>query len=119
MQNLLEFIKDNNQLLSFVAVSVAGAASMFKWLDTRNRELQEKRFKEYMGLISIISGRLPDGTSPAITEQVASVWFLLNYKEYKNITCKIFSHTDLDSMANEKWVAFVKPEVNALLKECS
>ena len=72
-----------------------------------------------MGLVSTISGKRADSTTPNITEQIAATWFLLEYKEYFDITKRIFSNSDLEKMANEPWVTHVLPHIKMLLKEIS
>lgn len=52
-----------------------------------------------------------------MTEQIAAVWFLLEYKEYASTTYKIFSSTDLETIANATWVQHVAPQIRLLLKE--
>lgn len=76
-----EFIAQNKELIGFAIAVVAGLFAFIKWIDTRNRELKEKRYRIYMDLIGVISGKRADSTTPNITEQIAATWFLLEYKE--------------------------------------
>ena len=117
MRPVMNLISENNQLISTIVFALAGIFSVIKWLDTRNRELQEKRYSKYMDLISIISGNRSDSTTPRMTEQIAAVWFLLEYKEYKDITYKIFSYSDLDTIANEPWIQHVAPQIKLLIQD--
>lgn len=116
---MLDFISENSQLLSVITVTLAGLFAFIKWIDTRNRELKEKRYSTYMGLISVISGKREDGTTPNLTEQIAATWFLVEYKEYYKTTGKIFLNSDLANMANEPWVKHVLPHIKAMLEEIS
>lgn len=113
----MHFITENSQFLSVLAAVVGGVFAIVKWIDIRHMELREKRYSKYMGLISTISGNRPDGSTPRITEQIAAVWFLLEYKEYHRITYRIFSSNDLKDMANEPWTKHVVPHIEKLLKE--
>lgn len=115
----LEFISEIKDLIGFVIAIIAGFFAFIKWIDTRNRELKEKRYKNYMDLIGVISGKRADSTTPNITEQIAATWFLLEYKEYYEMTGKIFSDSDLENMANEPWVKHVLPHIRKLLTEIS
>jgi hypothetical protein len=113
-----QFITENTQLISVLVIVGGGVISFIKWLDTRNRELREKRYAKYMDLISTISGaNHPDGSTPRMTEQIAAVWFLLEYKEYTDITYKVFSYSDLDKLANKPWTEHVAPNIRLLLQE--
>ncbi len=114
---MLDFITQNKDLISVFTVSLAGLFVFVKWIDARNRELKEKRYKTYMDLIGVISGKRADSTTPNLAEQIAATWFLLEYKEYYDTTKKIFSDSDLDKMANEIWVDHVLPHIHKLLKE--
>ncbi|TOA90231.1 hypothetical protein CGK17_16610 [Vibrio parahaemolyticus] len=113
---ILEFITENKDLIGVLAVVFSGLFAFVKWLDTRKRELREKRYRTYMDLISIISGKRQDSSAPNITEQVAAVWFLVEYKEYYKTTVRIFSESDLENMANGPWVQHVLPHITKLIK---
>ena len=116
---MLEFITGNKDLLSVISVTLAGLFVFIKWLDTRNNELKEQRYKSYMELVSLISGNKKDSTPAKLTEMTAAVWFLLEYKEYYEITKRIFRDSDLENMAEESWVQHVLPHIKKLLKEIS
>jgi hypothetical protein len=115
----VELISQNTEIIGFVVAIFAGLFAFVKWIDTRNRELREKRYKTYMDLIGVISGKRTDSTTPNLTEQIAAIWFLLEYKEYYEITKKIFSDSDLENMANAPWVKHVLPHIHKLIKEIS
>lgn len=114
---ILELISQNKDLIGFVIAIMAGLFAFIKWIDTRNRELKEKRYKIYMDLIGVISGKRTDSTTPNLTEQIAATWFLLEYKEYYEVTKKIFSGSDLKNMANKPWVDHVLPHIQNLINE--
>jgi len=69
---MLKFITENTNLIGLITVSLTGLFVFIKWIDTRNRELKEKRYETYMGLVSVISGKRNDSTAPNITEQIAA-----------------------------------------------
>lgn len=116
---MLNFITQNQSLIGTIIVSITGLFAFIKWIDSRNRALKEKRYSTYMGLISTISGKSVDSISPKLTEQIAATWFLLEYKEYYNMTKRIFSNSDLKNMANKPWVDHVLPHIEKLIKEIS
>jgi len=113
----LEFISQNKDLIGFFVAIMAGLFTFVRWIDTRNRELKEKRYKTYMDLIGVISGKRKDSTTPNLTEQIAAIWFLLEYKEYYEITRKIFSDSDFENMSGLLWVQHVLPHIRKLIKE--
>jgi hypothetical protein len=114
---MINFITQNKELLSFIIAIFAGVFTAIKYLDTRKRELQEKRYAKYMDLIAMISGTRPDGNHAKITEQVAAVWFLLEYTEYYYLTHKIFEANDFSSIGNNEWTTYIVPQIRLLLKE--
>lgn len=116
---MLEFISQNNSLIGIMVVSLTGLFAFIKWIDSRNRALKENRYATYMNLVCIISGKRTDSTTPNITEQIAATWFLLEYREYYEMTKRIFSESDLKNMANGPWVLHVLPHIEKLLKEIS
>ncbi|SHJ38948.1 hypothetical protein SAMN02745216_01552 [Desulfatibacillum alkenivorans DSM 16219] len=116
---ILNFISQNKDLLSLAIVCFTGLFGFVKWIDTRRRELSEKRYKTYMDLIGVISGKRADSTTPNITEQIAATWFLSEYEEYYGMTQKIFADSDLADMANEPWVKHVLPHIQKLIREIS
>jgi hypothetical protein len=116
---ILEFITNNKDLIGVIVVCFTGLFGFVKWIDTRRRELKEKRYKTYMDLIGVISGKRADSTTPNITEQIAATWFLSEYNEYYDMTKRIFSDSDLEDMANEPWVKHVLPHIHKLIEKIS
>ncbi len=115
----LEFITQNKDLIGVIVVCFTGLFGFVTWIDTRRRELKEKRYKTYMDLIGVISGKRVGSTAPNITEQIVATWFLSEYKEYYDMTKRIFSDSDLEDIANETWVKHVLPHIHKLIKEIS
>ena len=114
---MLDFITQNNGLIGIIIISFTGLFAFVKWIDSRNRNLKEKRYETYMKLVGVISGKRIDSTTPNITEQIAATWFLLEYKEYYDMTLRIFSDSDLRNMGNEPWIKHVLPHIEKLIKE--
>lgn len=117
--DILEFISANTQLFSVAISAVVGFSAFVKWVDSRNRELEEKRYSDYMNLIGVISGTRKDGSPATMTEEIAATWFLIEYREYYHITERIFSNSDFKNMAPEKWLKNVLPHIENMLSEIS
>jgi hypothetical protein len=107
------------EFIEHLAAIGAGLFGFLKWIDTRNREIKEKRYKTYMDLIGVISGKRHDSTTPNITEQIGAVWFLVEYREYYEITKKIFSDCDLEKSGGGSgpWVEHVVPQIHKLIEQ--
>lgn len=114
---MIQFIEHNKDLLGLIAVVMGGVFVFVKWIDSRNRELKEKRYQNYMDLIGVISGKRKDSTTPNMTEQIAATYFLLEYKEYYSMTKKIFSSLDLKQISDERWGKHILPHIRTVLEE--
>lgn len=64
-----------------------------------------------MRLISVVSG------GGKITEQVASVYLLLEYKKYYNITLQVFDNESWEKENNTQWKTYVMPAIKTVLKK--
>jgi hypothetical protein len=94
--------------------------NFWKWVDTRNREIKEKRHSKYMELINLAVGKCPDGRQPMMPEEIAAVWFLLEYKEYYSITSKVFSDDNVrNNQTVPAWNEQIRPAVDSLLEKIS
>ncbi len=106
-----------NNLVPLTGI-VGGLFAVFKWIDTRKRQLKNERYDKYTKLIKTISGSKANKDEIiTFTEQIASAWLLLEYKEYYNLTLKIFENTSLEEMGNENWNKFVLPEIKRVIEE--
>lgn len=114
---MIQFIEQNKDLIGVLAVALGGVFVFVKWMDSRNRELKEKRYRTYRQLIGVVTGKHDEHGGPNIAEQIAAAYLLLEYKEYHSITKKIFSAEDLSAIANERWHKHVLPHINEVLKE--
>lgn len=114
----MEFISQNIDSITLIIAIFSGLFAFIKWIDSRNRELKNERYKKYMQLIREISGsKETEGASICITEQIASSWMLLEYKEYHKITLKILDNEDLKKMSNDRWQKFVLPQIKKVIEE--
>jgi hypothetical protein len=113
-----DFIADNtSQITTLISVGVA-FFGLIKWLDARNKALRNERYENYLRLIKIISGsRENPHTQIGITEQMACLWLLLEYKEYYEITLKILDNDVLEELSNDAWRKAVLPQIKDLVQE--
>ncbi len=115
---MLQFLTENNTQITLVIAIIAGVFAFVKWLDSRNQSLRDKRFENYMKLMRMISGVSPNGDgSVGITEQIAAIWFLLEYKEYHDITLKILDNSGFEGNANGLVKQLVLPQIKLLVEE--
>jgi hypothetical protein len=108
---IIEFIAQNIYSITFVITIFAGLFAFAKWIDSRNREIKKEELKEYMRLISVISG------GGKITEQVASVYMLLEYKKYYKTTLKVLDNGLWNEENDTQWQKYILPAIRNCIKE--
>ena len=113
--HMFEFISENPDNIALLIATFAGLFGLVKWLDARTLTLKNERYDRYIQLIKVLSGSKDSKIS--MTEQIASVWLLLEYKEYYPITLKILDNPDLERMTNEPWQEFILPQIKLVIKE--
>lgn len=115
---MLEFISANSDNITLSIASLACLLGFVKWLDARTLKVKNERYDKYIQLIRVLSGsRDNKDASICMTEQIASAWLLLEYKEYYPITLKILDNPDLERMSNEPWQKFVLPQIKLVISE--
>ena len=115
---MFEFISENPDTLALSIAVIAGLFGFVKWLEARTLKLKNERYVKYIQLIRVLSGYNDNKeASTCITEQVASAWLLLEYKEHYSITLNIFDNPDLEQISNIKWQQFVLPQVKRVILE--
>ena len=98
----MEFISQNIDSITLIIAIFAGLFAFIKWIDSRNRELKNERYKKYMQLIRVISV-ISRPRKGGITEQVASVYMLLEYKKYYKITLKVLDNDLWNKETDTQW----------------
>ncbi len=68
-------------------ITAAGAAisfvfGLFKWIDQRNREQEQKLYEAFHRMICIASGVDETGRTIKLVQQVAAIYQLQAYKQY-------------------------------------
>ncbi len=112
----MNFLLNNFAAITALVACFSFVFSLIKWLDSRNRELNNQRYLQYRELIRVICAC--DGeqrTSPP--EQLLCIILLKEFKEYYKTTKEIFSNLQLIDRANNNWKKYVLPEIQKVLKE--
>lgn len=109
---MFEFVSQNTGNITLLVTIGAGLFGFIKWLDSRNQRLRNERYEQYMRLIESISGG-----GVGITRQIASIWLLLEYKEYDHITLKVLDNPTLRKSGGEYVQELIFPQINALVQE--
>lgn len=116
----MNFLLNNfTSIATFVTALVACGSfllSLYKWLDSRNRELSNQRYLQYRELIRVICAC--DGeekTSPP--EQLLCIILLKEFKEYYKTTREVFSDPQIIDRSNSNWKKYILPKIQKVLKE--
>ena len=89
--------------------------SFIKWLDSRNRELNNQRYLQYRELIRVICPFGEAKVSPP--EQLLCVIFLKEFKEYYKTTKEVFFNPQIINRTSNEWKESLLPEMEKVLKE--
>lgn len=104
-------------------ISVSGAAISFvvgllKYLDQRNREEKYKRDEKFHALLELISGNagLKD-SKISFTRQLASIYQLQNFSEYRDIIMPVLQYLkkDFQRGKDDERLDFARDAVDATL----
>src|SRR5262249_32968726 len=82
------------QNITFLAAVAAGLFALIKYLDQRQRELQERRFEQYWRLIDTCQ------ESSFVVKQQIALLLLKRYPEYVNETVEFLTNS---KRANHAW----------------
>jgi hypothetical protein len=55
---------------------------LWKWIDQRNREQEQKRFEAFHGMVCLASGVDQTGRVVKMAQQIAAIYQLQAYKQY-------------------------------------
>lgn len=79
-------------LLVYLGSAIVFLFGFFQWLDQRKRELEERNFNAFHKMICLASGATEEGKSVMLAQQIAAVYQLQRYKEYKYATVPILEN---------------------------
>lgn len=89
--------------------------SLIKWLDSRNREINNQRYLQYRELIRVLS---PVGEEKvSLQEQILCIILLKEFKEYYKTTKEVFFNPQIINRANNEWKKNILPEVEKVLRQ--
>ena len=75
-------VLENIPLVTILGALIASIIGMFKWLDQRKREQEDKRFQAFHKMVLLASGVDEQGKTVKITQVVAAVYQLQKYRQY-------------------------------------
>ena len=89
--------------------------SCIKWVDSRNREINNQRYLQYRELIRVLS---PVGEERvSLQEQILCIILLKEFKEYYKTTKEVFFNPQIINRTSNEWKESLLPEMEKVLKE--
>ncbi|WP_072429505.1 hypothetical protein [Chitinimonas taiwanensis] len=84
-----------NILISWLAplgAAIAFLVGLFQWIDTRKRDIEQKRFEQFHRAFEQVSGRTMTGQVLVDTVQAMAVYELTNFPEYRDLSIPILEY---------------------------
>ena len=60
----------------------SGVVGFIKWIDQRNRDMEDKRYQSFHRMVCLASGTDETGRTIKMVQQVAAIYQLQRYKQY-------------------------------------
>ncbi len=80
------------QYVTAVGSIVAFCVAIWKYLDARKRELENRRFEQFHRVFSWVAGRTPEGNPLVNTQQAMAVYELSQFREYRDMILPIVDY---------------------------
>jgi len=69
-------------LVTICGTAISFVVGLFKWIDQRNREQEQKRYEAFHRMVCITSGVDDTGKTVKMVQQIAAIYKLQAYKQY-------------------------------------
>ncbi len=120
----MEYFKYLGPILTFIAAFIATYSAFIRWYVSYKQSISDNRYNNYVKLVKTIFGG-KDSKDEIIpySVQIASLWLLLEYKEYYLISLKIFRHESVGRLPQNapesciRWQQEVATEINVIICE--
>ena len=97
---LIQFLSKNWQFILTILLSILTIfGGLWKYFDTRNREIRIKEYEHYHTLIERLTKPLTGDKSPWLDIQLASIFELRRFHHYKDLTIRILE----SYQENKEW----------------
>ncbi len=97
-------------LVSLVSLAVTG----WRYVNVRRAEQRQQRFLNYHDVVHKMVAGYPDGTV-RLDDQLAEVFELRNYREYREVTARILRGLVVGAWAKSEHISRLKTEVEQTL----
>ncbi len=78
MQEVLKYVSQ----IALSGADFSFVIGLFKWIDQRNRDQEEKQYQSFHKMVCLASGTDESGRAIKMVQQVAAIYQLQRYKQY-------------------------------------
>ena len=88
----MEEILKNISLISMSGAAITFIFGLIKWIDQRNREMEQKQYEAFHNMVRLASGVDESGNTIKMAQQLAAVYQLQAYKKYSFASIPVLEH---------------------------
>ena len=78
----MDIIVQYLSLFTLGGAAISFSVGLFKWIDQRNREQEQKRYEAFHKMVCLASGVDESGRTIKMVQQIAAIYQLQAYKQY-------------------------------------
>ena len=94
--------------------------SVYQYLDQRKRELRRLRFEQFQQVLTWVAGRTVDGTVLTEIHQIAAIWQLTEFPEYRDIALPVLRRMwPVEEQVESNHSSFVDDAVMQVIEKLS
>ncbi|MFM5744692.1 hypothetical protein ACET6W_18585 [Aeromonas veronii] len=78
----MDLILKNLPLFGAIGTAIAFVIGLFRWIDQRSREQEQRTYEAFHKMICLASGTDESGRTIKMAQQIAAIYQLQRYKQY-------------------------------------
>ncbi len=88
MEEVLKYIS----LITLSGAAISFIIGLIKWIDQRNREMEQKQYEIFHKMVCIASGVDYNGNTIKMAQQIAAIYQLQAYQKYSFASIPVLKH---------------------------
>jgi len=88
MEEILKYVS----LISMSGVIISFIIGLIKWIDSRNRDIEQKQYEAFHNMVRTASGIDESGKTVKMAQQLAAIYQLQAYKKYSFASIPVLEH---------------------------
>ncbi len=101
-------------LISLIGAAISFIIGLCKWIDQRNREIEQRQYEAFHKMVCIASGVDETGRTVKMSQQLAAIYQLQAYKKYSFASIPVLKQMIVE--LNELEKSRVEPLILAVEK---